>query len=269
MSFWRRCAVAGIAIAFGLVAAIRLSPQLPGRYTALLNRSFLSSREQRLIHFFGECEPAGYGYLKRVLTAYSRVERSLLKRPVIRYRDYNRRSEYLFEPTRFEADPSVLVGIGLTESDLREQEIGNGARGPDGLWRFAVDRNFDLLTRIEVEYETASAQQLRLQLYRSERDSTPTWTSVADVATAGQVGRQTFQFVATPPLRQFRYGLIEPFVFRVDGGVSLYRVTAYGVVVDMQGYRVVHRNGGCFTAIEDDHSDRWMQLIHELGGSND
>jgi hypothetical protein len=104
-----------------------------------------------LIHYFGECEPAGYGYLKRVLTAYSRIEPSPLKRPVIRYRDYNRRSEYLFEPTRFEADPSVLVGVWLTESDLREQEIGSAARSADGLWRIAVERDFDLLTRIDVE----------------------------------------------------------------------------------------------------------------------
>ncbi len=269
MSLWRRRAGAGIAIAIGVVAAVRLSPKVPDRYTPLLNSAFLSSREQRLIHFFGECEPAGYGYLKRVLTAYSRIEPSPLKRPVIRYRDYNRRSEYLFQPTRFEADPSVLVGVGLTESDLREQEIGSASRGPDALWRFAVDRNFDLLTRIEVEFQAGSAQHFRLQLYRSERDSTPVWTSVPDIATAGQVGRRTFQFVAAPPLRQFRYGLIEPFVVRVDGGLSIYRITAYGVVVDLHGYRVVHREGGCFTAVDDDQSDRWTQLIHELEGSHD
>jgi hypothetical protein len=268
MSLWRRCAVAGIAITIGLVAAVRISPKVPDRYAARLNSAFLSSREQRLLHFFGECEPAGYGYLKRVLTAYSRIEPSPLKRPVIRYRDYNRRSEYLFSPTRFEADPSVLVGVGLTESDLREQEIGSASRGPDGLWRFTVDRNFDLLTRIEVEFETGSAQQLRLQLYRSERDSTPVWTSVADVAT-GQVGRRTFQVVASPPLREFRYGLVEPFVVRVDGGLSIYRITAYGVVVDIQGYRVVHRKGGCFIAVEDHQRDRWTQLIHALERSDD
>ena len=132
-----------------------------------------------------------------------------------------------------------------------------------------IDRNFDLLTRIEVEFESGAAQLLRLQLYRSERDSTPMWTSSADVATVGPVGRQTFQVVATPPLRQFRYGLVEPFVFRVDGGLSIYRVTAYGVVVDMQGYRVVHREGDCFTAVDDKQSDRWTQLTHELEGSND
>ena len=269
MSLWRRWAVAGIAIAFALVALVRFSPKVPDRYAPLLNSAFLSSREQRLIHYFGECEPAGYGYLKRVLTAYSRIEPSLLKRPVIRYRDYNRRSEYLFEPTRFEADPSVLVGVWLTESDLREQEIGSAARGADGLWRIAVDRDFDLLTRIEVESESGTAQHLRLQLYRSERDSNPIWTSTADVATVGQVGRRTFQFVATPPLRQFRYGLVEPFVLRVDGGLSIDRVTAYGVVVDMQGYRVVHREGDCFTAVEDKQRDRWTQLTHDLEGSND
>jgi hypothetical protein len=269
MSLWRRCAVAGIAGTISLVAAVRLSPKVPDRYAVLLNTAFLSSREQRLLYFFGDCEPAGYGYLKRVLTAYSRIEPSPLKRPVIRYSDYNHRSEYLFEPTRFDADPSVLVGIGLTESDLREQEIGSASHGPDGLWRFTVDRNFDLLTRIEVEVDTGSAQHLRLQLYKSERDSTPVWTSVADVAAAGQVGRRTLQFVATPPLRQFRYGLIEPFVFRVDGGLSIYRITAYGVVVDMQGYRVVHRKGGCFIAVEDHQGDRWTQLIHELESSDD
>jgi hypothetical protein len=269
MSHWRRCAVAGIAITIGVVGAVRISPKVPDRYTALLNSAFLSSREQRLIHFFGECEPAGYGYLKRVLSAYSRIEPSPLKRPVIRYPDYNRRSEYLFESTRFDPDPSVLVGVGLTESDLREQEMGSASHAPDGLWRFAIDRNFDLLTRIEVEFETGSAQPLRLQLYRSERDSTPVWTSVADVATAGRVGRRTVQFVATPPLRQFRYGLIEPFVFRVDGGPSIYRMTVYGVVVDIQGYRVVHRKGGCFVAVEDHQSDRWTPLIYELERSDD
>jgi hypothetical protein len=80
---------------------------------------------------------------------------------------------------------------------------------------------------------------------------------------------RTFQFVATPPLRQFRYGLIEPFVVRVDEGVSIDHITAFGIVVDIEGYRVVHRKGGCFTAIEEDHRDRWMPLIRELEGSND
>jgi hypothetical protein len=271
MSLWRSRPAAGIAIAIaiGVVAAVRLRPEVPDRYTALLNTAFLSSREQRLIHFFGECEPAGYGYLKRVLAAYSRIEPSPLKRPVIRYRDYNRRSEYLFEPTRFEADPSIVVGVGLTEADLREREIGGGSRDPDGLWRFAVESNFDFLTRVEVELEMGSANHLRLQLYRNERDSTPVWTSVADLPRPGELGRRTFQFVATPPLRQFRSGLIDPFVIRFDEGVSIYRVTAYGIVVDMEGYRVVHRKGACFTAVEDDQRDRWTKLIRELERSND
>lgn len=269
MSLWRTCAVAGISITIGLVCAIRLSPPVPDRYAPLLDSAFLSSREQRLIHFFGECEPAGYGYLKRVLTGYSRIEPSPRKRPVIRYRDYNHRAEYLFQPTRFEADPSVLVGVGLNESDLREQEMGSATGGRDGLWRFAVDRNFDLLTRIEVESEIQSAQHLQLQLYRSDRDSQPVWTSVSDGATPGQVGRRTFQFVAEPPLRQFRYGLVEPFVIRVDRGASIYRITAYGIVVNMHGYRVVHRTGGCFTAVEDRQGNRWTQLIRELENSND
>jgi hypothetical protein len=269
MFLWRRVAGAGIAIAIGVVAAVGLNPRVPDHYTALLSTGFLSSREQRLIHFFGECEPAGYVYLKRVLTAYSRIEPSPLKRPVIRYRDYNRRSEYLFEPTRFETDPSIVVGVGLSETDLREREIGSASRGPDGLWRFVVDWNFDLLTRIEVELEMGSSRHVRLELYRNERDSTPVWTSVADLATGGEIGRTTLQFVATPPLRQFRSGLIDPFVVRVDRGVSIYRVTAYGVVVDMQGYRVVDRKGACFTAVADDQGERWMQLIHELEGSND
>ena len=264
MSLWGKHAGAVIAIAIGVVAAVGLSPRVPGRYTALLNTGFLSSREQRLIHFFGECEPAGYGYLKRVLTAYSQIEASSQKRPVIRYRDYNHRSEYLFEPTRFEADPSIVIGVGLAESDLRERELGGGVRSPDGRWRFAVDWNFDLLTRVEVELEPGSTRHLQLQLYRNEKESTPVWNSAADLATAGELGKTTIQFVATPPLRQFRYGLVEPFVIRVDGGVSIYRITAYGVVVDMQGYRVVHRKGGCFTAVEDHHSDRWTQLIREL-----
>ena len=271
MSLWRSRPAAGIAIAIaiGVVAAVRLRPEVPDRYTALLNPAFLSSREQRLIHFFGECEPAGYGYLKRVLAAYSRIEPSPLKRPVIRYRDYNRRSEYLFEPTRFEADPSILVGVGLAESDLRERELGGGLRGLDGQWRFAIEWNFDLLTRVEVELEPGSTRRFRLHLYRNEKESTPVWTSVADLTTAGEIGRTTLQFVAMPPLRQFRYGLIEPFVIRVDGGVSIYRITAYGVVVDMQGYHVVHRRGGCFTAVEDHQSDRWTQLTRELENSND
>ena len=269
MSLWRTRAGVVIAIAIGVVAAVGLSPRVPGRYTALLNTGFLSSREQRLIHFFGECEPAGYGYLKRVLTAYSRIEPSPQKRPVIRYPDYNHRSEYLFEPTRFDADPSVVVGVGLADSDLRERELGGGVRGPDGQWRFAIDWNFDLLTRVEVELEPGSTRHLRLQLYRNEKESTPVWNAVADLTPAGEIGRRTIQFVATPPLRQFRYDLIEPFVIRVDGGVSISRITAYGVVADMRGYRIIHREGGCFTAVEDRQSARWTQLIRELEDSND
>jgi len=267
MSVWKRIAGAGIAIA--VIAAIAFTQRVPDRYTAVLNAGFLSSRDERLTFFFGECEPAGYGYLKRVLRAYSRIEFSPSKRPIIRYRDYNRRSEYLFEPTRFEADPSVLVGVGLSESDLREREIGNASRGPDGLWRFAVDSNVDLLTGIEVELETGSAQHLRVQLYRNDRDSAPVWSSAAEVAPAAEIGRRTVQFVATPPVRQFRSGLVDPFVIRVDGGLSISRVTAYGVSVDMQGYRIVHRKGICFTAVEERQTNRWTPLIRELESSND
>jgi len=267
MSVWRGVACAGLAIA--VVAAVGLTQKLPDRYTAVLNARFLSSRDERLTFFFGECEPAGYGYLKRVLSAYSRIESSPLKRPIIRYRDYNRRSEYLFEPTRFEADPSVLVGVGLIDADLEEREIGNASRGPDGLWRFAVDSNFDLLTRIEVEVEASSAQPLRVQLYRNERDSAPVWSSTANIATAAESGSRTVQFVATPPLREFRSGLVDPFVLRVNGGLSVDRVTAYGVVVDMQGYRIVHRKGSCFTAVEERQTNRWTPLIRQLESSND
>jgi hypothetical protein len=263
---WKSVAGAGIAIA--VIAAVGLTQKVPDGYTAVLNARFLSSRDERLTYFFGECEPAGYGYLKRVLSAYSRIESSPLKRPTIRYRDYNRRSEYLFEPTRFEADPSVLVGVGLIDSDLREREIGTASRGPDGLWRFAVDSNFDLLTRIDVELEGGSTRHLRVQLYRNERDSTPVWSS-AEVAPAAAIGKRTVQFVPTPPLRQFRSGLVDPFVIRVDGGLSIYRVTAYGVIVDVQGYRIVHRKGACFTAVDERQTNRWTLLIRELESSDD
>ena len=260
--------IVAIIVAAGLLTYARL----PDRYRALLQTQFLSSREQRLIHFFGECEPGGYGYLKRVLAVYSRLEPNSRKRPVIRYRDYNRRSEYLFEPTRFEGDPSVLVGVGLTESDMEEREMRSALPAPDGTWRFPVESNFDLLTRIEVEFERRTANDLRLRLYRSERDETPIWTStetVVDVARPSMTEGARLQFVARPPLSQFRFGLVIPFVVRIDGGAAIRRVTAYGIVVSMQGYRVVHRRGTCFTAVQQTKYDLWARSIRELERSDD
>jgi hypothetical protein len=72
MSVWKRIAGAGIAIA--MIAAIALTQKVPDRYTAVLNRRLPLLRDERLTFFFGECQPAGYGYLKRVLRAYSRIE---------------------------------------------------------------------------------------------------------------------------------------------------------------------------------------------------
>ena len=259
-------------VAIILAAGLFTYARLPDRYRALLQTPFLSSREQRLIHFFGECEPGGYGYLKRVLAVYSRLEPNSRKRPVIRYRDYNRRSEYLFEPTRFEGDPSVLVGVGLTESDMEEREMRSGLPAPDGTWRFPVETNFDLLTRIEVEFEPGTVSDLRLRLYRSEREKTPIWTSrepVADVTRRGLTGGAKLQFVARPPLSRFRVGLVDPFVVRIDGSVAIRRVTAYGIVVSMQGYRVVHRRGTCFTAVQTTKYDLWARSIRELERSDD
>jgi hypothetical protein len=250
-------------------AALLAYANLPDRYRPLIDYRFLTSREQRLIHFFGECEPAGYGYLKRVLATYTQIEPNSGQRPIIRYRNYNRRSEYLFEPTRFKKDPSILVGVGLGESDMQAHEISRASPGADGLWRFPVESNFDLLTHIEVEVANGSTDDLRLQLYLNERAPKPVWTSVASLATDSETGGTTLQFVPMPALRAFRSGLVDAFVIRIDEDVSIRSATAYGVVINIEGYRVVHREGACFTAVKDGQQDRWSRLIRELKGSID
>ena len=164
---------------------------------------------------------------------------------------------------------SGCISLCRLSKRKRPESLAGSATGTDGLWRFAIDWNFDLLTRIELELETGRTQHLRVRLYRNDRDSAPVWSSAADIPLASETGRRTLQFVPTPPLRQFRSGLIDPFVIRVDGGLSIYRVTAHGVVVDMQGYRIVHRNGTCFTAVEERQTNRWTPLIRELQSSHD
>jgi hypothetical protein len=236
---------------------------VPGRLKDLLDPRVLLSRDRRLLHFFGECEPAGYGYLKHVLAVYSRFELDPQKRPVIRYRDYNRRSEYLFEPTRFVTDPSVLVGVGLHESDSKERRIREGSRAADGSWRLSVDTNIDMLSRIDVELEPGNSDTPRLRLYRRERDEIPAWIS-STVSPDSNSGALRLQFPVTPPL-QLTSRLVQPLVLRVDGTAAIRRISAFGVVLNLDRYRVVHRSGGCFTAVSVEHEGRWSQFIRDLG----
>lgn len=262
----------GVAIAIGL--ALIPAATARKRYSTILDPAFLTSRHRRLIHFFGDCEPAGYGYLKRVLNAYSRLESDPRRRPMIRYHDYNRRTEYLFEPTRFEADPSIVVAIGLSESDTHERELRHASRDTNGNWRFAVVTNFDLLTGIEVELEPESRGDVRLRLYRKENDEKPVWLSTGKpggIESTDATGSVRWRFRILPPLQLFRSNLIDPLVVRAEGGAGIRRMTANGIVTNIEGYRVVHqdRTGACFTAVRQGDEERWASLIRELESSND
>jgi len=275
MRSWQHGRRIGVAIAVISTAGVLACKEIPGRYAAVLQPGFLTSREQRFTHFFGECEPAGYGYLKRVLAAYSRLEHDSRKRPIIRYADYNRKSEYLFEPTRFETDSSIIVGIGLTESDVEEREIRRASAGRDGTWRFEVVTNFDSLTRIDVALAERPVRDVRLRLYRDEKDESPIWTSTKSV-TDGEAGSDAsewrLQFVADPPLSDFRARLVEPALVKIDGTAAVHGVTVYGIVANIGGYRIIHRRGACFTAVaavEDGQQRSWAPLIRELQRSDD
>lgn len=251
-------------MAVGIPLAAR---RLPPHYAAVADPAFLASRETRLAYFFGHCEPAGYGYLKRVLAVYARLERNQRKRPVIRYRDFNRRSEYLFEPSRFEADASVLVGIGLGPEDTQEGEVGRARQTQDGSWQFTTGTAADLLTRIEISLERGDARDFTLHIYRRERDTVPAWT--ANVSREKLSPGQSLQFVVAPALSGFRAGPPEPFVVRLQGHVSVHHIAAYGVRVDLEGYHVIHRAGACFVAVRDGRTRAWSQLAAELGHLDD
>ena len=273
MRSWQHGRRIGVAIAVASAAGVFFAyEEIPSRYTVLLQTGFLTSREQRLTHFFGQCEPAGYGYLKTVLAVYSRLERDSRKRPAIRYADYNRRSEYLFEPTRFETDSSVIVGVGLTESDMEEREIRRASAGRDGTWRFEVATNIDSLTRIDVALAEPPVRDVRLRLYRDEKDETPVWTSAKSVTDAGagfDDAEWRLQFVADPPLSDFRARLVEPARIKIDGSAAIRGVTVYGIVANIEGYRIIHRRGACFTAIQEGQQRSWAPLIRELQRSDD
>jgi hypothetical protein len=236
-----------------------------------LDPGFVSSRDRRLIYFFGECEPAGYGYLKRVLTAYSRIDPTSRRRPVIRYRDYNRMTEYLFEPTRFEADPSVVVGVGLSDFDMREQQLGRATPDANGNWRFAIGTNFDLLTGIEVELDPDGRRDIRLRLYRKENDAVPAWTAMGSAAHESNdtTGPVRLRFPIVPPLTGFRSDMVL-FVIRAEGP-AIRRMTAHGITANMEGYRVVHRdrNGACFTAVRRGDEERWTSMVRDLENWDD
>ena len=263
--FVRRAAAAvGLA---GLIAGVLLPrAQRPGRLESLLDLRVLLSRHQRLLHFFGDCEPAGYGYLQRVLTLYSRWEANPQKRPLIRYGDFDHKTEYVFEPTRFEIDRSLMIAIGVRDVDTRERAIRDALRGADSVWRLPMDTHLDRLTRIEIELDPSAplSDDVRLRLFINDRAPTALWTAQGvPMSTTSNRAERRVEFVAPPSLGEFPERAT-PLAMRFDDALPVRRVTVYGVPIAIDEYDIVTREGGCFTAVRQGQAGRWADLIEEL-----
>jgi hypothetical protein len=271
----RRLAAAGLFLVLSLVTlAVFARGQDVYRLAARVNRQYVLSREERLIRAFGDCTPAGYGYLKQVLTAYSAVEPESAKRPVIRYADFDRRVEYLFEPTRFETDPRIVVGIGLAESDMREHVIGQAVHVSGKSWHLSLASRIDVLTRIEVDLDADRGTDVTLRLYRRPKDTTPFRVlsraePAEGVSSPAEPGQRRVWFPASPPVSGRVLSSLEPILLQIDGNASVRTITAHGIVANLQGYRIVHRRGACFTAIRDADTRRWARLIDQLNDAHD
>ena len=262
---------AAVALAAVVAGVLLARAERPGRLESLLDLRVLLSRDQRLLHFFGECEPAGYGYLQRVLTVYSHWEANPRKRPLIRYGDFDRKTEYVFEPTRFEVDPSLMVGIGVRDVDTRERAIREALRGADGVWRLSMETDLDRLTRVEVELDPSAdpSRDMGLRLYINERATTPVWTAHGVPPSTSIPGTERrLEFVAPPSLSGFR-AQVGSLSVRFDDAAAVRRVIAYGVPVSINDYDIVSREGGCFTAVRQGDAPRWAGLIEELRHGRD
>jgi hypothetical protein len=254
---------------------VRQARNLGAGFEANLESLCTVAPEQRKRLAYGDRTDLGYGYVEEIVAGLPDPEHF----PVTRYRDFTRNLHLLLPGHRRRIDSRMLIGIDLTDSDLREQTIAaarplagaiSGAGQAASIWTFQTGDDFDTLTGIRLRFartERGLSPALQIRLLASPRrpDILGAWSAPP--------GTPDAQGWWTVPLR------LQPFSFgrgrtdfaleieaATDDGVppKIEAVEIRGVKVDLADYRVVHRDGGCWTALRSD----FLEELHASGRSD-
>ena len=205
----------------------------------------LLTREERLLRAYGYCAPAGYGYLKKI---QARMPDSR-KKPLVRYRDYDHRTEYWLEPPPLATDNRFLVGIGLSDLDVTDQQIALFRRTGQREWTLTTGDDWDRLNRLVLLTGARSPGPMRGVLFSHDRRRVRLWQGSFTATGEGWTAEMT------PPVRSFSHSRgATPFLLELDGAPPDAVIAARGVRVDLDGYRIVESEGPansrCWIAIQ-------------------
>jgi len=260
-----------------IVATLILLPLLAVRGERLAveawtaaGRAARTTPEQRRLDSYGDCAALGYGYLQRVTTGIP----DPAIRPVVRYKHYNLHGDRVLVDRASRTDPRILVGIELGNADLEAQVIEARPLLVDGLmqaWTFETVDDFDLLQGVRIAFAAASpsTRQLRIQLFGDPNRKTALGAWTIDTA----AGSTTADLMLSPPVEKFsidRGGM--PFLLEITGA-PIASAQLLARTADLRNFSIVHRSGGCFTAVRGDLLDEaardrawaaWIESLRQL-----
>ena len=194
----------------------------------------------------------GYGYIKQILPHIP--EKDFF--PLIRYPDFHRDTQVLFDGLYKNVDDRILIGVRLKHQDMREKIIARAVSLRNNYWQANVTSDCDTLTGLNIVSE--KPQTLKLKLYDSPKNMR-------------LLGQWQFELkkndnflTTTPPVNSF--AILHnntPFLIEAQSESPLESMALIGIKINLSGYTVVNKNGGNFTALKTDFLE---QITSENSG---
>lgn len=253
---------------------------MPGDMKTFYN----SNSNDLLVSNYGACNKLGFGYLDEIVRSIPEADVF----PVVRYGDWYKSPEVLFNDGRIIIDERILVGINLDERDIREVKITDAVLSSIdetqsiSTWLFHTDFDYDLLTGFSFqlcEESTLDEEKYSVTLYDSDKNYE-------------EMGQWIFTFRNSEngfgavhldePIKKFSFSRgVTDFILELgninpDNSIkNICRVEVLGVKVDISDYTVFHTGGNkkiCFAAvknsfyeeIQNDELTEWQDYLRDV-----
>ena len=233
---------------------------------AEIQRLRTTTLEERKIRTYGDLNRIGYGYLKRVLEGLPDPEMF----PVTRYYDWSHQAQLYFPGRHYRIDDRMMVGISLSTDQVTESVLAAGARvssateGPAirTAWGLMSPYQNDRFTGLRFHFKTPARrapQTVAFGLYNAPGTGKLLGNWQIELA-----GGDTYDFRFPQEMPALSLMLNSPpYVLIVQNtplipglpADGIESIEALGIKVDLNGYRIVQHEGGCFTAFKTDFLD--------------
>lgn len=211
-----------------------------------------ADREERKLLTYGDRDRWGYGYLEEVVERLP-DDGSV---PVIRTGPGRRAVGDLLPGYRRRLDRRLIVGIGVGEDEMRPAAVARATPVPGrpAEWTFTTGRDCDLLVGVRIEARGApfpAGTTVNVSVFPEPTADRGIgqWQARTPVSTA------SIEACPDEPLQAVSiHRGATPFLLRIDvpgGAPPIGSVLVVGQRVDLRHFRIVHRSGACWTAVEE------------------